>query len=448
LQFYGSLKAEDNENIKIVDAFYGTFKDFIHFIYNEGPFEKFKKIENCEKLRNVLELYYLGEKYQIDVLKGYLHFVICNNISINSTNVFQFLQDIEESSPQFQKLYAIVKEICFDFLDSNIKVFMNTKDVANIDDTNFLDINTMYQLLRRKSLKTTEYTVYKIAKAYLVSTTENNGNLDLKNVPKFLKDTVDFQKMNLREIKSLLNDTWLPQDFKWIFAKAAIERNSEQLKPSIPRTLSNTIPLQVESPIAIDDIVSFKMNSSKNVLLQITAPRHPNSSNFPKLEINQEGVKETIEFVFGKYFAYIQKDKSAHIRVVSPNSNLKTLGIVSQNQDQSSGKRALDVSGKLVNTPSGKISSIKTETKIITFSDVKVNSRPGQSVFGSYEDIPFDYCVCEVPDAHDPNSLNGHNENQSGFKFQISPANIANFDFGGSTLNKEKFSFGGTKPSL
>ena len=132
LQFYGSLKAEDNENIKIVDAFYGTFKDFIHFIYNEEPFEKFKTIENCEKLRNVLELYYLGEKYQIDVLKGYLHFVICNNISINSTNVFQFLQDIEESSPQFQKLYAIVKELCFDFLDSNIKVFMNTKDVANV----------------------------------------------------------------------------------------------------------------------------------------------------------------------------------------------------------------------------------------------------------------------------------------------------------------------------
>ena len=69
----------------------------------------------------------------------------------------------------------------------------------------------MYQLLRRKSLKTTEYTVYKIAKAYLVSTTENKGNVDLKNVPKFLKDTVDFQKMNLREIKFLLNDTWLPQ---------------------------------------------------------------------------------------------------------------------------------------------------------------------------------------------------------------------------------------------
>ena len=69
----------------------------------------------------------------------------------------------------------------------------------------------MYQLLRRKSLKTIEYTIYKIAKSYLVSTTENNGNLDLKNVPKFLEDTVDFQKMNLREIKFLLNDTWLPQ---------------------------------------------------------------------------------------------------------------------------------------------------------------------------------------------------------------------------------------------
>ena len=190
------------------------------------------------------------------------------------------------------------------------------------------------------------------------------------------------------------------------------------------------------------------MNSSQNVLLQISAPRHPNSSNFPKLEINQEGVTETIDFVSGKYFVYIQKEKPAHIRVVFPSSNLKTFGIASQNQNQSSGK----------------ISRIKTETAIITFSDVKVNSKPGGSLFGSCEHIPFDYCVCKVPDVHDPNSLNGFNENQSGmclcncclhvmilillgFKFQVSPANIANFDFGGSTLNKEKFSFGATKPS-
>ena len=70
----------------------------------------------------------------------------------------------------------------------------------------------MYQLLRRKSLNTTEYNVYKIAKAYLMSTTENTGVADLSNtgLPKFLKDTVDFQKMNLKEIGSLLKDMWLP----------------------------------------------------------------------------------------------------------------------------------------------------------------------------------------------------------------------------------------------
>ena len=131
LQFYGSLKVEKDETIKIVDAFYETFKDFVHFIYNEEPFEKFSKIESSETLKNVIELYYLGEKYQIDALKSYLHFVICNNISINSTNVIQFLQDIEEHS-QFQNLVAIIREICFDFLDSNVKIFINNYGVAKV----------------------------------------------------------------------------------------------------------------------------------------------------------------------------------------------------------------------------------------------------------------------------------------------------------------------------
>ena len=139
LQFYGSLKAEDNETIKIIDAFYDTFKDFIHFIYNEEPFEKFLTIGTCEDLRNCLELYYLGEKYQIDALKSYLYLVICNNISINSTNVIQFLKEIEEHS-QFQKLYAIIMELCFSFLDSNIQLFMN-KEMANVNIYEGLFIN-------------------------------------------------------------------------------------------------------------------------------------------------------------------------------------------------------------------------------------------------------------------------------------------------------------------
>ena len=81
----------------------------------------------------------------------------------------------------------------------------------------------MYQLLRRKSLKATEYNVYKIAKAYSMSITEDNGIKDLKNkdIPKFLKDTVDFTKMSLKEIRFLLNDIWLPQgimlNFKYLF---------------------------------------------------------------------------------------------------------------------------------------------------------------------------------------------------------------------------------------
>ena len=81
-----------------------------------------------------------------------------------------------------------------------------------------MDINTMYQLLRRKSLKATEYNVYKIAKAYLMSITEDKGiqGLKNKNIPKFLKDTVNFTKMSLKEIRFLLNDIWLPQGMKLI----------------------------------------------------------------------------------------------------------------------------------------------------------------------------------------------------------------------------------------
>ena len=71
----------------------------------------------------------------------------------------------------------------------------------------------MYQLLRRKSLKITEYNAYKIAKVYLMSTTDDTGVVVLNNtnLPKFLEDTVDFGNINLKEIGILLNDTWLHQ---------------------------------------------------------------------------------------------------------------------------------------------------------------------------------------------------------------------------------------------
>ena len=71
----------------------------------------------------------------------------------------------------------------------------------------------MYQLLRRRSLKATEYSVYKIARAYSMSNTDDKGIQDMKNINsrKFVKDTVDVTKMSLKEIRLLLNDIWLPQ---------------------------------------------------------------------------------------------------------------------------------------------------------------------------------------------------------------------------------------------
>ena len=159
LQFYGSLKVEDNESIKIIDTFHDTFKDFVNFIYKEGPFEKFSTIESCEDLRNCLDLYYLGEKYQIDALKSYLHLVICNNISINSTNVIQFLQEIGEHS-QFTRLYAIIQELCFSFLDSNIQMFLN-KETANVNihkNYGIIRINNFLRLMTQISWISTQCT--------------------------------------------------------------------------------------------------------------------------------------------------------------------------------------------------------------------------------------------------------------------------------------------------
>ena len=71
----------------------------------------------------------------------------------------------------------------------------------------------MYQLLRRKSLKISEYNVFKIAKAYLISTTESMGIFDTegRSIPKFLKDAVNFEKINLKNMESILDDPWLPK---------------------------------------------------------------------------------------------------------------------------------------------------------------------------------------------------------------------------------------------
>ena len=144
-----------------------------------------------------------------------------------------------------------------------------------------------------------------------------------------------------------------------------------------------------------DEVLSFKMTSNKNVLIQITAPRDPDSSNFPNIEIQQEGVKEIINFVQGKYFAYIEKNKPADVRLISNN----------QSQPK-------------------KLNIIQTETLTITFSDVRLN----RTCFDPFlpkplkppQTVPFNFAFCEVPDKQDPSSLNGLLEtNQSGIMIYI-----------------------------
>ena len=68
-QFFGPLKAKDDKNIEIIDGSSEIFSDLINFVYREEHFEKFSSVESTDVLKDILQLFYLGEKYQIGHLK-------------------------------------------------------------------------------------------------------------------------------------------------------------------------------------------------------------------------------------------------------------------------------------------------------------------------------------------------------------------------------------------
>ena len=125
-QFLGSLKPKDDEPIDIVDGSVETFRDFIHFVYKEEPFDKYKKVDTAGKLTSLLDLAYFGHKYQVAVLSSYIMFVINNNLIIDGSNVVSILQDIEQYKLNLESEFHVIKTLCFNFMDNNMDIVFKT----------------------------------------------------------------------------------------------------------------------------------------------------------------------------------------------------------------------------------------------------------------------------------------------------------------------------------
>ena len=122
-QFFGPMK-EVNEKIEVADSTYETFKMFVNFIYEEQEIQKLFLIKTVEVMEEFFGLIYLAEKYQVKQLKMYLNSVLNHCVSIDDSNVFQYLQEIEKYRC-FDGEYSILKELCFQHLDTKWNSFFN-----------------------------------------------------------------------------------------------------------------------------------------------------------------------------------------------------------------------------------------------------------------------------------------------------------------------------------
>jgi len=338
-QFFGPMK-EENEKVEVEDSSFETFKIFIDFIYKEMEIPKFYSIKTVGEMEELFEMIYLAEKYQVEQLKRYLNSVLNHCISIDDSNVFQYLQEIEKYRC-FDAEYSIMKERCFHHLDTKWSSFFNTS-MPKIHDAVFLTNNLMTQLLKRGSFTATEMEVYKIAKAYVqtVIDTKNKKSVLFEkpkpDVPEIIELAVNFDEMSLGAINEVVGDEWLSEKFRFQLAKKAIDRNKLRLQTEKRR---NGRRMEEAKTIIVKDIgVDFsqgpplylmneiQFTSSENVLLHV-------GSNFSlsKLEFSQEGgFKEVLMknpgiHTFGSYlgneYIYIRKSKLVTLKFTELRKN-------------------------------------------------------------------------------------------------------------------------------
>jgi len=348
-QFFGPMK-EVNEKIEVADSTYETFKMFVNFIYEEQEIQKLFLIKTVEVMEEFFGLIYLAEKYQVKQLKMYLNSVLNHCVSIDDSNVFQYLQEIEKYRC-FDGEYSILKELCFQHLDTKWNSFFNVT-MPKIHDAVFLTNNLMTELLRRGSFLATELEVYKIAKAYVKTIIETDSKKFLlfekpkPDVPKIIELAVNFDDMSLDAINEVITDEWLSEKFRFQLAKEAIDRNKRRLQTEKRRNkermelakTSVTTDREVENVKKTYlktrlSVFGYQMNeilftSSENVLLHIGS-----NTTLSSLEFYQEGRfteifvtnpgYETFGTCFGNQYIYIQKAKLVTLKLKFAESDLR-----------------------------------------------------------------------------------------------------------------------------
>lgn len=339
-QFFGSLKVKSEEPIDIVDGNADTFRDVIRFIYTEEQFKKYGKLETSGLLINLLDLSYFGHKYEITSLTSYTSFVINNNLVIDKNNVIPILQDIEHYKLNLESEYFIIRSKCFSFLDSNLDVIFNktgSSDQLEINDRNFLPFATMYQLLKRKSLEISEFTVYKLLKEYVVCLVGKDEDIFKQEqsviLTRLFRELVDFSKCSLQQIDAVGEESWLPKEFLLEIAFKAIKMNVQQHLPILRRGLPGSILFPIGERFKNNKAfltstkfeIKFKVNKAAMLVLK--------QMHFQRFVFSQGGRTEIIpNEVSQKHLIYIEPELevSISLMVKSPEQEA-TVDVVNNN---------------------------------------------------------------------------------------------------------------------
>eukprot|EP00092_Neocalanus_flemingeri_P008556 GFUD01009218.1.p1 GENE.GFUD01009218.1~~GFUD01009218.1.p1 ORF type:complete len:485 (+),score=120.45 GFUD01009218.1:33-1487(+) len=323
-QFFGSLRVKDGETVDIVDGTAEAFKDLIDFIYCEKSFKKYEQV-NTNTFKTMLDFCHFGHKYEIPSLVNFTSNVINSKLTINKENAVAILQDLEPYKLNLESEYHVISNKCFCFLDDKFEDIFFSKDFLKppeVNDANFLSFQILHTLLKRPSLKTSEYNIYKLLKEYFLGLvgddqhlfSEDGGNCILE----IFTELVDYSKMSLAQIKQIGEEKWLPNDYLLDLAISAMNLNLTSLKPSVDRSKQSMIQFTVvKDPIhngthygTVETI--FKLN--KRAIFEL------NRIQLEKITITQ-GVRTKIG---SKHCFYVEPEIAVSLTVMGNNYWLKS----------------------------------------------------------------------------------------------------------------------------